>query len=152
MTPVQSSLLNAPKPIIPKEALNSFMDFDNLEIARQLTLMDHELFSLIKPRELINTNWLKEDKELKSPNLFNYLNWGRHVANWLVAEILSRDNAKQRIQVTEKIVSIGQVRNLHFISQLLEKLNNFSGLKMIINALQSPAIYQLKKNKEVSLV
>lgn len=134
-------MINAPRPIAPKNSLEyTFLDFNPLELARQITLMDHELFCKIKSRELICSNRVKESKEIKSSNVYNYLNWERNVINWLVTEIISQGNQKLLIQTVERIISI---------AQHMEKLNNFSGIKMIITVLKSPAVYQLKKIKDV---
>ena len=106
-------MINAPRPIYPKDSLDYvFLDFDALELARQITLMDHELFCKIKPREFIGVNWLKEGKEIKAANLLTYLSWERHLVNWLVTEIVSNGNPKIQLQILEKIISIAQVHIL----------------------------------------
>ena len=46
-------LENAPPSVEPSNP-NSFFEFDDLEIARQLTLIDQKLFSTIRPREFLN--------------------------------------------------------------------------------------------------
>jgi hypothetical protein len=105
------NLSNAPRPIIPKARSDdySFLDFDALEISRQLTLLTHALFCKINARELIDSNWLKDSSDEKSPNLLNLLSWERSIENWLITEIISERNPKLQIQVLEKVIHISQV-------------------------------------------
>ena len=102
-------MVNSPRPIYPKDSLEyTFLDFDALELARQLTLMDSKIFCKIKPREFIGANWTKDNKDVNSPNLMNYINWERNIINWLVTEIVSQGNPKLQIQTFAKIISVGQ--------------------------------------------
>jgi son of sevenless-like protein len=43
--------------------------FHSEEIARQLTLIEFELFQKIKPWEFLGLQWNKKDKDLKAPNI-----------------------------------------------------------------------------------
>lgn len=51
-----------------------------LEIARQLTLMEYNLYKKIAPKELLSLSWQKEGKEEKSPNLLNLISHFNQVA------------------------------------------------------------------------
>jgi hypothetical protein len=144
-------LINAPSPIYPKDSLTlSFLDFDAVELARQLTLMDYEVFCKIKAREFIGANWIKE--KVNSPNLLKYINWGRNIMNWLVTEVVSQSNPKLQIQTVEKIIRMGQVYDILLTLKHMEILNNFSGVKIIVAVLKSPAVNHLKKIKEVTCI
>ena len=48
-------------------------ELDPLEIARQLTIVEWDLYSRIVPKELLSLSWQKKDKELKSPNLLRMI-------------------------------------------------------------------------------
>ncbi|TPX37441.1 hypothetical protein SmJEL517_g00744 [Synchytrium microbalum] len=115
-------------------------DLDPMEMARQLTLIEFELFSNIKPREYLDMAWMKEDKEVRAPNITRMTRWSNHVIHWLVTEIvIVKESAKARAIVLEKFIQLA-------IS--LEKLNNFNGVKEVLAALQSSSVYRLKKTKE----
>ncbi|KAI8929333.1 ras guanine nucleotide exchange factor domain-containing protein [Entophlyctis helioformis] len=116
-------------------------ELDPLEVARQLTLIEFELFAAIKAREFLDLAWMKDDKETKAPNIIRMVRWSNHVVHWLVTEIVSiKDNIRQRATMIEKILAI---------AQNLEKLNNFNGVKEVLAALQSSSVYRLKKTKEL---
>ena len=113
-----------PKPVIPKPALNrinsikdqspfTLVDFDPLEVARQLTLMESNIFASIEHREFLDLSWMKEDKELKAPNLLRLIRWNNHVVNWQISEILIQKDVKVRATVIERIIMVAQVRYLY---------------------------------------
>lgn len=117
------------------------MDIDPLELARQLTLVEADLFVNIKSREFIDLAWMKNDKTQRAPNIVRMTQWSNHVVQWLVTEIVNaRESTKARAQCMEKIILLGQN---------LEKLQNFNGVKEVVAALQSSAVYRLKKTKQL---
>jgi son of sevenless-like protein len=46
------------------------IDISPLEIARQLTLIEFDLFKKVQPKECLK-NWDKKERELKAPNIHN---------------------------------------------------------------------------------
>ncbi|KAJ3318353.1 hypothetical protein HDV06_000533 [Boothiomyces sp. JEL0866] len=115
-------------------------EIDPLELARQLTLIEYELFTCIKPREFVGLSWMKDDKEIRAPNIIRMVRWSNHVIQWLVTEIVTlKDNIKQRAAMMERIIQTAKHCNT---------LNNFNAVKEILAALQASAVYRLKKTKE----
>ncbi|KAJ3218223.1 hypothetical protein HDU67_006332 [Dinochytrium kinnereticum] len=116
-------------------------DLEPLEIARQITLIESELFLSIQVREFLDLAWMKEDKEIRAPNITRMIQWSNHAIHWIVSEIVSvRDSMRMRAQMFEKFIQV---------AQHLDKLNNFNGVKEVLAALQSSSVYRLKKTKEL---
>lgn len=70
----------APKPIEPDikslsgcDSQLTFLAFHPEEIARQLTLIEFNIFQSIKPSECMGQCWAKKEKQFKSPNILNMI-------------------------------------------------------------------------------
>ncbi|KAI8818638.1 ras guanine nucleotide exchange factor domain-containing protein [Fimicolochytrium jonesii] len=117
-----------------------FLDLEAIELARQLTLLEFDLFKSIRSSEYLDLNWIGDNRETDAPNILRMTRWSNHVVQWLVTEIVTaKDNVKTRAAVFEKTVALGQA---------LDKLKNFNGVKEIVAALQTSSVYRLKKTKE----
>ncbi|KAJ3023549.1 hypothetical protein HKX48_002422 [Thoreauomyces humboldtii] len=116
-----------------------FPDFEPLEMARQLTLIEFDLFRAIRSREYLDLAWMKESKERDAPNILRMTRWSNHVVHWIVTEIVSARDHKSRAVILERVIMLGHA---------LEKLRNFNGVKEVVAALQTASVYRLKKTKE----
>lgn len=79
-------------------------------------------------------------KEQNAANILKMAKWSNHVIQWLVSEIVSvKDNLKQRVLVLEKVVMLA--KNCY-------SLNNFNAVKEVLAAIESSAVYRLKKTRD----
>ena len=68
------NLDNAPKPILPKTKglFASIVQIDALELARQITIIDHKLVRAIKVEELIKKQFEKDRSKAPAVVAFNH--------------------------------------------------------------------------------
>lgn len=102
------SQANPPAPIIPKGDPNLF-NFDDAEIARQITLMEYESYCSIKPRECLNQAWNKANKEEESPNIVTMIRRSNTIPLWVATEIIKEDKLQRRVAVLKKFISVAEV-------------------------------------------
>lgn len=115
-------------------------DLEPLETARQITLIEFELFTAIKPTEFMDQAWMKDDREVRAPNICNMTKWSNHITRWTVTEIVTvKDSVKNRAMIFERFI---------MLAQHLEKMNNFNGVKEVLAGLQSSAVHRLKRTRE----
>ncbi|EGC33639.1 hypothetical protein DICPUDRAFT_48828 [Dictyostelium purpureum] len=138
-----SSLLKSPQPKrIPETKTKGFLnprtlfDFDDEEIARQLTLYDFQLYSSIKPTEFLNQAWNKPSMAArKSPTILKIIARFNDISAWIVQLILQPDRVKTRAKRLKRIINIADE---------LRKINNFNTCIAFISGINNSAILRLK--------
>ncbi|XP_008831846.1 ral guanine nucleotide dissociation stimulator-like 3 [Nannospalax galili] len=118
------------------------LDFSVDEVAEQLTLMDVELFSRVRPCECLGSVWSQRDRPGAagvSPTVRATVAQFNAVTGCVLGSVLSSPGltAPQRAQRLEQWIRI---------AQCCRDLRNFSSLRAILSALQSNAIYRLKRS------
>ncbi|KAI1269377.1 RasGEF domain-containing protein [Xylariaceae sp. FL1019] len=113
----------------------SILDFDPLEIARQLTMKQMAVFCSILPEELLGSQWMKKGG-VESPNVKSMSGFSNDLSNLVADTILHHSEVKKRAAMIKQWIKIA--------SQCLE-LNNYDGLMAIICSLNSSIISRLRK-------
>ncbi|KAJ5066860.1 guanine nucleotide exchange factor [Anaeramoeba ignava] len=129
-----------PKPILPK-SLTSFktLDIHHEELARQLTLIEFDLFCAIEPKECLSEGWLKKDKEIRSPNIVKFTKFFNQVGLWAATEILKCEKLRDRVQTITYFIKV---------EKKCREFHNFNTVQEIIAGLEVSPIYRLKKTWE----
>ena len=126
-----------------KHAIDSsdfLLQLDDVELARQLTLLDFSKFKSIQPRECLNQNWSKkaEIKQRLAPNILGMISQFNSVSNWVERMILKEKEVKVRVKLYEKFIKI---------ADQCRALNNFNSLFAIYCGLTANPIHRLKKTQ-----
>lgn len=66
-----------------------------IEIARQVTLLEFDLYRAVQPSELVGCTWMKENKSTSSPNLLKMISFTNNVSQCLLSFIMAKFNASQ---------------------------------------------------------
>lgn len=115
-----------------------------LEFARQLTLIEFDLFRAIKPSELINVRDLglksrKDDKYESSPNLSRMTRHFTLLSYWIRKCIVEAEDFDKRAAIYNRCLEImGALRDF----------NNFTGLLSIGSAIESAPIVRLSHTRK----
>ncbi|KRY56003.1 Son of sevenless -like protein 1 [Trichinella britovi] len=105
-----------------------------IEIARQITLLEFDLYRAVKPIELVGAAWTKKDKDKRSPQLLKLIQHSTKFTYWLEKCVVECGNLNERVAVMNRILEI---------MCIFQELNNFTGLIEIYGVLESSAIHRL---------
>ena len=136
-----------PSPIITRSQLSSLrnwkksgahvniLDFDALELARQLTLKVSRLYCSILPEELLGLEWMKQSASM-AVNIRAMSTLSTDLANLVAESVLQFEDNHKRAKLIKQWVKIS--------SRCLE-LNNYDSLMAIVCSLDSTAIQRLTR-------
>uniref|UniRef100_A0A3Q3FX59 Ras protein specific guanine nucleotide releasing factor 1 n=1 Tax=Labrus bergylta TaxID=56723 RepID=A0A3Q3FX59_9LABR len=113
-----------------------FESHSALEIAEQLTLLDHLVFKVIPYEEFFGQGWMKNDKNEKTPYIMRTTKHFNDVSNLIATEILRCEDVVTRVVVIEKWVAVADIcRCLH----------NYNAVLEITSSLNRSSVFRLKK-------
>jgi hypothetical protein len=128
-----------PPALISPKPKDTFKDFDPVEVARQLTLIEQGLYRSIETKECLNQGWNKSDKDERSPHIVAMIKRFNHVSIWVATEIVKTEKLADRVSVMKKFI---------IIAEKCREIGNFNAIMEILAGLQNSAIYRLKKTWE----
>eukprot|EP01113_Clastostelium_recurvatum_P028119 TRINITY_DN3403_c0_g1_i9.p1 TRINITY_DN3403_c0_g1~~TRINITY_DN3403_c0_g1_i9.p1 ORF type:complete len:762 (-),score=230.03 TRINITY_DN3403_c0_g1_i9:132-2417(-) len=115
--------------------IHTIFDVPKIELARQLTLLDYEVYCTIRPFECLGQPWAKAAPD-KPPSAISLLIKRFNVMSaWIMSQILQESKIRTRAHALERIITVGRE---------CRDLNNFNGVMIILGALENTAIYRLK--------
>lgn len=129
--------MNAPDPIMPKISQNlRLIEFSEIEIARQLTLLDFGDFHQVKPFEFMLLGLESGTRYHHSPNILRMINRFNRMSQWVASCVVQKSDINSRALRIVKLINIAE--HLH-------KLNNFNTLKAVVFGLHFTAVSRLSK-------
>ncbi|KFH71109.1 hypothetical protein MVEG_03955 [Podila verticillata NRRL 6337] len=133
----------APQPITPRNLKRiRFMDLDPLEFARQLTILEANMYNKIKPVECLAKAWTSEDPEVaaKAVNIKKIIETSNLYANWINEIVLTEKEVKKRALILRYLVTV---------AEKLRQLNNFSMLSTTTAAMALSPVHRLRRTWEL---
>ncbi|XP_068593148.1 ral guanine nucleotide dissociation stimulator-like 1 [Cebidichthys violaceus] len=128
------------------------MDFSAAAIAEQLTRTDSALFVKVVPYQCLGCVWSQRDKkENMSPTIRATVAHFNAVTNQVIMSLLcwptddTSSPTSSRRPPTTPAQRARIIENWIRVAQDCRRLKNFSSLKAILSALQSNAVYRLRK-------
>jgi hypothetical protein len=123
------------KPLPSHRRYRRWCDFDPIEVARQLTILDRRRYLRLQPREFLNQVWTKERLAPQCPNLLEMIGAFNQVSSFITGEVLSAD--------------LDRPAMLAFCARLAHALatpplNNFQATMAVLGALGSSGVSRLK--------
>jgi len=113
----------------------SMLDFDPLELARQFTIKESQIFCSILPEELLATEWTKKSGSI-AVNVRAMSTLSTDLANLVVESILQHEEPNKRAKLIKRWIKIA--------ARCLE-LNNYDSLMAIVCSLNTTTILRMKQ-------
>jgi hypothetical protein len=123
-------------PILPKNTIE--MNLSNVapkEIARQLTLIEFDIFKSIKLQEISWQTWNKHNGK-DSMNVVEMIDRFNQVGFWVASEVVSQKQLTCRVAILKKLIKIAYA---------CKKINNFNTMMEIAVGLNMGSVARLVK-------
>jgi len=123
-----------PKDIIDKDSDSlTILDFNTVEVAKQLTLIDYNFISNIKTSELLKFE--KWGDENECPNMFKFITWYNKLACRITSDILLGKNPKKRAKLITKYINIAErlitLQNFHSSLAIASGLGHYAVSRLV---------------------
>uniref|UniRef100_H2VEA5 Ras protein specific guanine nucleotide releasing factor 2 n=1 Tax=Takifugu rubripes TaxID=31033 RepID=H2VEA5_TAKRU len=113
-----------------------FESLSAMELAEQITLLDHIVFRSIPYEEFLGQGWMKVDKSERTPYIMKTSQHFNDMSNLVASQIMTHTDVGSRAGSIEKWLAVADICRC---------LNNYNGVLEITSALNRSAIYRLKK-------
>ncbi|KAJ6231325.1 ras guanine nucleotide exchange factor a [Anaeramoeba flamelloides] len=127
-----------PQAIVPKNLFSSsftLLDVHKEEMARQITLMNSDMFRKIKPSELVTEAWQKKGLRSKATNVLKLINKFNEYGSYIATQIVHQESLKDRVKMYSRFLKIGK---------FLLEMNNYDYLMATVAGYTNSAVKRLK--------
>ena len=125
-------------------------DWDDKEIGNKLLLISESLINKVQRKELYKAIYLKKDKKKKSPNIMRSIENFNNLSFFIILDIISYDNPKDRAKMIDKWTKIAMycksVNNFNDLFAIYSALNNYNiqGLNLTLKEVKNKTIISLR--------
>ncbi|KAH3764811.1 Ras guanine nucleotide exchange factor [Pelomyxa schiedti] len=125
-----------PPSIVLKADVTSVLDVHPEELARQITLLEWNVWRKIRPREFVRNAWTKPLlKEKLAANITEMIVESNKRTMWCISEVVRFKSEKERALAIHRLI---------LTADACFRIRNFNGLMEIISSLQNSAVHRLK--------
>lgn len=132
----QATLGPPPESLTPPIPQPSIFQYDPVEISRQMTIIEWDIWSHIQHWELLGLAWTKKDKETTAKNVVAMTERFNLVSDWVVNVMCTSENNKIRIKNFQIFLRVADE---------LRILGNYNGVLEIMSGLRRGPVDRLKK-------
>ncbi|KAJ3035055.1 hypothetical protein HK097_004314, partial [Rhizophlyctis rosea] len=118
----------------------SFLDLDNEMIARQLNILESDIFRRIKPRDLLQHIWSRRHKGRHAPSVAASIGHFNFISAWVTTRVLAQRKVKMRAKVLGKFMKIAQI---------LRNNNNYNTLMAVLAGINSAPLLRLRQTRKL---
>jgi son of sevenless-like protein len=115
------------------------LDLAPLELARQVSLVQHGMFAKIDARELLQDAWTGPDGATKAPHVNAFIANFNQLCGWISSVIVSTRPMIPRIALIHRFIDV---------AKCCLELQNYNGAMAILGALLSNPVHRLKEDWE----
>ncbi|KAJ5072420.1 guanine nucleotide exchange factor [Anaeramoeba ignava] len=117
----------------------NIFELEPMEIAKQLTIFEYDLFCEIGVSEFFNNAWYRTTKFEKSPNIVRIIDHFNSLSKFISTQIIQKQNLKERVKIVDSIIMT--------VTHLVE-MRNFNTTVAFLAGLNSSSVYRLKRTFE----
>ena len=147
----EDNIFKKKKKIIKSKDYFNVLDWEEKDIANKLMLVSETELKKIQRRELYKAAFLKKNKNKMCPNIIENIDKFNRLSFFIILDILSYDNSKDRAKMIDKWVKIAEyckkINNFNDLLAINSALNNFiiTGLKLTLKEVQKKSFSSLKE-------
>lgn len=137
---IPTTTQEAPPPILPRNLRRiRLLEIDPTEWARQLTILESELYNNIQPLDCLNKAWSDKSSHTAS-NIRTMIHASNKITSWVAESILSETDIKRRSSIMKHFI---------LIADRCRSLQNFNSVMAILAGLNSSPVHRLKRTKDL---
>jgi hypothetical protein len=114
----------------------SLLDLHPIEIARQLTLIDHELLRRTRLGEWFDCSWTGDAAREDAPTIVALVNHFNSVGRWVSTAIVSAADVDSRVVLLKRFL---------IAAHACAELRNLNGVMQILSGVEAFAVHRLRK-------